>query len=290
MISPALSVCRALRHPLRVGYRLAALATLVVLAWFDSVRRPRRSLPARAAWASRWLGRCVRVAGIRINRTGPAPGNGLLVANHLSYLDILVLAAVQPTIFVARHDLHTVPVFGRVASHAGTIFLNRQRKRDLLAVVAALPRVVEAGIAPLFFPEGYTTDGRALLPFRSSLFAPAVTHQRPIFPIHINYALEDGGGSVADEVCWWGRMPFWSHGLNLLAKRHVKVRLVFGLAVAPGHDRKRLARAVRTRVSALAEQAVPAGEPALAPGAPLFAVAEDMIRPVPPRLLSCSTS
>ena len=255
-----------LRHSLRVAFRLGAVALLAGLAWLEAVVRREGSPAARAAWTSRWLKRCLRVCGIRLTSIGPVPGRGLLVANHRSYLDIAVLAAVQPTVFVARHDLQTIPIVGRLISQAGTIYLNRERKRDLLDVIAALPGVVDAGALPTFFPEGYTNRNRTLLPFRSSLFAPAVRHAWPVFPVHIGYSIEPTAGSVAREICWWGSMPFLPHLLNLLAKHHVDVCLTFGRAESPGTDRKALARTLRSRIAMLGAEADAQLEPMSEPG------------------------
>jgi 1-acyl-sn-glycerol-3-phosphate acyltransferase len=189
---------------------------------------------------------------VRISVTGPRPTGRILVANHLSYLDSAVLAATQPVVFVARHDLPSVPVFGRLIRHAGTLFIDRQRKRDLLNVIAALPAVANAGALPAFFPEGATSNGVVSLPFRSSLFAPAVAHGWPVTPVHLRYALEPGDGGVENEVCWWGGTRFLPHFINLLAKRGVHARVTLGETIAPGADRKALARELQRRVEALA--------------------------------------
>jgi 1-acyl-sn-glycerol-3-phosphate acyltransferase len=232
---------------------------LVIIAACDRVFRRRDSTAARAAWASRWLRRCLRVANVRISATGPRPTGRILIANHLSYLDSAVLATLQPVVFVARHDLQHVPIFGRLIRHAGTIFIDRQRKRDLLNVIAALPAVAQAGALPAFFPEGATTSGAALLPFRSSLFAPAVAHRWPVTPVHLRYMLEPGDGGVENDVCWWGGTPFFPHFINLLAKRCVHVRVTLGETIAPGADRKALARELQRRVEALGrERSLPA--------------------------------
>lgn len=248
------------RHPVRVIGRAAMLGTLVALASCDYVFHQRDSLARRAAWASRWLRRCLRAGDVRISVAGPQPNRGIVVANHSSYLDIAVLAAVQPIVFVARHDLQHLPIFGRLVRHGGTVFINRTRKRDLLNVIAALPVVVGAGALPAFFPEAATTDGTALLHFRSSLFAPAVAHGWPVTPAHIRYALEPGDGTVEREICWWGGMTFCPHFIGLLAKRRVHVRVTLGEPLSPGNDRKALARELQRQIEALGRMRGPPRE------------------------------
>jgi 1-acyl-sn-glycerol-3-phosphate acyltransferase len=239
------------RHPVRVLGRLSALSALVMLAWIDSWLRPQRSSRFRAAWSARWLARCLRIAGVRYTTIGPKPRGGILIANHSSYLAIAVLAAAHPSIFVARHDLAEVTLFGRLARHGGTVFINRKRKRDLLAVIGAFPSIIEDGATPAFFPEATCGDGKALLHFRSSLFAPAVGEQWPVTPVHLRYALDPNEGSASDEICWWGGMAFIPHVLNLLSKRRIEVQLAFGPSEVPGPDRKVLARRLRARVEEL---------------------------------------
>lgn len=175
-----------------------------------------------------------------------------MVANHSSYLDIAVLAAAHPSIFVARHDLAQVPLFGRLARLGGTVFINRSRKRDLVDVIGTFPPLVRDGATPAFFPEATCGDGRSLLTFRSSLFAPAVREQWPVTPVHIRYVLDVNDGSASQEICWWGGMPFIPHVLNLLSKRRIEVNVAFGPPENPGNDRKVLARRLRTRVQELA--------------------------------------
>lgn len=256
----------AMRHPWRVAGRLAVLCALIVASLADyGVRRwfgPRQSAAhSDAGWLRCWSGRFLRQMGIEVEYAGPPPRRGLLVSNHLSYLDILVLAAAQPVVFVAKSEIRGWPVVGWLTRCAGTVFVQREHRRDVARVIAQLPPIVHQRAVVVFFPEGTCTDGRTILPFFSSLLAPAVRNQWPVTPAWISYAIADG--VAAEEACYWGGMTFGPHLLNLLSKRRVRARVVFGAQERAGPDRKQLARRLHGRVCALAETAVATLAPTL---------------------------
>jgi 1-acyl-sn-glycerol-3-phosphate acyltransferase len=191
------------------------------------------------------------VLDIEVESTGQPPARGLLVSNHLSYADILVLGAAQPLVFVAKSELRGWPVIGWVTRCAGTVFVNRRRPRDVRRVIGEFPRVVAAGVVVAFFPEGTSSDGRTVLPFHSSLLDPAVRHGWLVTPVWIEYSVDAGDGDAATEVCWWGDADFGGHFWNFLSIRRIRVRVRYGGSQPAGSDRKELARRLRARVGAL---------------------------------------
>jgi 1-acyl-sn-glycerol-3-phosphate acyltransferase len=234
--------------------RLAGFAAVVAGALGDLLLRVRPAagptgLKVRAAWLSRWSRRALRVLGIHIQVSGTPPRGGLLVANHLSYVDILALSAVHPSLFVAKSEIRDWPLFGLLARLAGTLFVRRDLPGDVSRLNAELISAVETGAVVVVFPEGTSTDGRSVLPFHSSLLAPAAAKGWEVTPAWIGYDLAEG--SVEDEVCYWRDMVFLPHFLNLLAKPRIEAKLRFGRTVPAGPDRKLLARELHYDVIAL---------------------------------------
>jgi 1-acyl-sn-glycerol-3-phosphate acyltransferase len=160
--------------------------------------QPARDRPlAKATWLQDVARRVLPVLGVRISVQGLIPGSGLLVSNHLSYLDVLVLAALAPSVFVAKREVKSWPVFGWFASLAGTIFVDRQRKCHTSQTNTRMTRLLEDRQLVILFPEGTSTDGRTVLPFRSSLLEPAATLGCNTTVACLNYYLEDGNVPVS---------------------------------------------------------------------------------------------
>ncbi len=245
------------RNPLRVLYRLFVFCLLVALCLVDFVvfiwlAGRARSAHARSQWLQRWSRRHLRNLNADIKRHGTPPTQGLLVSNHLSYLDILVLAEAQPMVFLSKAEVRNWPLIGWLTRCAGTLFIQREQRSDVARVNEQLTTVVEQGIVLAIFPEGTSTDGNTLLPFRSPLLAPATEKKWPITPTWIGYSLADG--SVEDEVCYWRDMTFGPHALNLLSKRSLKVQVAYAPSIEPDSDRKQLARQLHAHVCELAER------------------------------------
>jgi len=235
----------------RAALRLVLVAFTLTGAAVDFGLRLRltgrsRDLRARCEWTSRSARNLMRCLNLRAEYSGEPPRAGLLVSNHLGYLDILVLAARQPAVFVSKADVRGWPVFGFLTRLAGTLFVRRERRGDVSPLNEQMAAVLRTGVVLVVFPEGTSSDGRQVLPFFSSLLQPAVAAGCPVTPAFIRYELADG--SVADEVCYWGDMTFGPHFLNLLTKRAIRAQVRFGAARPPGGDRKPLARELQEAV------------------------------------------
>ena len=217
------------------------------------------SILARAQWLQRWSRRVLANLDIQVERHGVPPVAGVLACNHLSYLDIIVLGAGQPIVFVAKNEIRHWPVFGRLAQWAGTLFVRRERKSDVAKFNEAFAAVVDAGVVLGLFPEGTSTNGRQLLPFFSSLFEPAVARGWPVSAARIDYSLREG--SVENDICYWGDMTFFPHFLRLLRRQKIAAKVVYGSVLPPGLDRKEMARALHRQVVELAGAAPAATGP-----------------------------
>jgi 1-acyl-sn-glycerol-3-phosphate acyltransferase len=236
---------------LRVAARSLWLAAELFLALlkFAALLVAQAGMPnreTRARWLQHLCRRLLRVFQLRPRVTGPIPSSGLLVCNHLSYLDIIVLGATTPCVFVSKCEVRSWPVFGWFASLAGTLFVRRDQRSDLARMKGEMRQALDTGSLVVLFPEGTTSDGRAVLPFKSSLLEPATRLPHGLSAGLIEYALRDG--SVADEVCYWRDMTLAPHLLNLLGKRGLHARLSFLKLPRLSPDRKQLARQLHAEV------------------------------------------
>jgi 1-acyl-sn-glycerol-3-phosphate acyltransferase len=236
---------------LRIAFRLLWLASQVVAALvrFAALIVSHGGIPDRAA-RTRWLqGVCqhaLRVFRMHLCVTGPIPSSGLLVCNHLSYLDILVLGATTPCVFVSKCEVRRWPVFGWFASLAGTLFLRREKRSDVARMAREMRYVLDEGAVVVLFPEGTSSDGSKVLPFKSSLVEPATRQPHALSAGFIEYGLSDG--DVAEEVCYWKDMTLVPHLLNLFSKRSLTARLRFSELRQARGDRKQLARQLHSEV------------------------------------------
>jgi 1-acyl-sn-glycerol-3-phosphate acyltransferase len=199
---------------------------------------------------SRWLQWCarrsLRVFSVTYASRGPCPQAGLLVCNHLSYLDVLVLVSLTPAVFVSKSEVKNWPVFGWCARLAGTLFVDRTRRRDVTRMNAEIEHALAGGNVVVLFPEGTSWNGSEILPFKSSLLEPIVSAKHPLAVGRIAYKVQDG--SAAEDVCYWGDMTFFPHLVKLMTKRHVEARVSFAVIKQPAADRKDLARQLHAEV------------------------------------------
>ena len=201
---------------------------------------------ARAAWLHRACRRHIKIYSCDYSSVGPIPQSGLLVSNHLSYLDILVIAAITPAVFVSKSEVRGWPVIGWLTSLAGTIFIVRERRTHVGAVNREIESALAAGALVVIFPEGTSTNGEQVLPFRSPLLEPVMAGSYRIATGYLHYELE--GGDARNEVCYWGDHTFFPHAVNLLGKRRVHATMRFGKFQRTTDDRKELARQLRAAV------------------------------------------
>jgi 1-acyl-sn-glycerol-3-phosphate acyltransferase len=190
-----------------------------------------------------WARAAARVIGMRVRIEGAAaPGPSLLVANHLSYVDIVALWAAADGVFIAKSEVASWPLVGALGRLLGTLFVDRGRKRDLVRVIAAMQRELARGERVFLFAEGTSTRGERVLPFKSSLFEAAVRTGHPILCASLEYATPPGAAPADLSVCWWGDMTFPDHLYALLQLPRFDATVRFAPDALAGLDRKQLAR------------------------------------------------
>lgn len=254
---------------LRVGMRGAALIVVVFgcLLLLLAVRLLERPLHGVARPWTPWItqGVCItglRILGLRRNVRGAVMrGTGAVVANHASWLDIFVLNASKRIYFVAKSEVAGWPGIGWLARATGTVFIRRDPK-EARAQQTVFEERLGAGHRLLFFPEGTSTDGRRVLPFKTTLFAAFRSGGLPddmqVQPVTLAYHAP--GGARADFYGWWGDQSFAAHMLVMLAApRHGCVDVIYHppLVVSDFADRKALARAAEAAVRAGFAEALP---------------------------------
>jgi len=243
------------RHPVRVLFRLLWLIAEFTLAALNYARwcGLAKKCPAsqRAAWLRHSSRRMLRIFRTEIKTGGSIPKSGLLVSNHLSYVDILVIASITPAMFVAKREVKSWPVFGFFAKLAGTVFVDRERRTRVGQTTGEIETALNEGALVVLFPEGTSSNGETVLPFKSSLLEPAARQTHALFAGHIQYAIEDG--DVGEEVCYWKDMTLVPHLINLLSKRAIKAEVRFTQLRAGSTDRKELAKQLHSEILRLKE-------------------------------------
>ncbi len=258
----------ALLAPLRIVLLLAhVLAGLAISgAVFPWLAQRQRNRIIRA-WSRLLLALCgvrLRLAGLplppEIARTGIGGGSRgrLLLANHVSWIDVFAIHAALPSRFVAKSEIRRWPLLGLLVTLVGTLYIERGRRHAVHAMNHQVREKLTQGETVAVFPEGTTTDGRSLLPFHSNLIAPALEVGAECWPVALRYA-EDGAPSTA--AAFVGDMPLPASVWNILRARRLQVEVAFLEPVPAGDGRNRhhVAEAAAERIAAWLDVPAPRG-------------------------------
>lgn len=231
----------------RIGSGLVqALRGAAIVTW----RFPGLDVASREAEIARWARGVLRALGVRIEAAGSPAGAGtLFAANHVSWLDILAIHAVAPqACFVSKAVVRDWPLVGRLASAAGTLYLERERKRDAFRLVGQIGAALAAGGSVAVFPEGTTTDGQALLPFHGNLLQAAIDVGARVQPVALRFA--DVGSPISRAVEFVGTTTLRRSVWQVAAAERLWVRVSF---LAPlttsGADRRTLSHSVQHAIA-----------------------------------------
>jgi 1-acyl-sn-glycerol-3-phosphate acyltransferase len=244
----------SLRRVRRAVALVFTLALVIVRFWLLRLRGP-LTLERRAVWVQQSARMVLVSLGVQYKVEGRPPTRGLVVSNHLSYIDILVLSAAMPCFFVAKVEIGGWPFFGRAARTGGTIFVDRSSLASAMTVAEQMTErlMLPIPIPVLLFPEGTSTDGSSVLRFHSRLIDPATSLGAPITTACVRYFFEDGTPEI--ELCWYGDETFTNHLWKVLgvAGFHAEVR--FGEPRVYS-DRRAASDQTHDEITAMREQGV----------------------------------
>lgn len=184
----------------------------------------------------------LRIVGIKLQVEGTPPKPPFyLVSNHVSFIDIFVIASQLGCVFVSKAELADYPILGFISRNLSTIYIRREDMRDTHRVNQEITTVMNDGHGVVVFPEGTTTQSGYLLEFKPALLQPAVDFDMPVHVASIHYATPDEPGRANRDVLWRDGMTMLDHILKVAALRSCTVTLTFGEETAQSHDRKELA-------------------------------------------------
>lgn len=250
-----------------VGLHLACgLLTAAVLFPFMSHARKRARIRS-------WSGRLLAILGVRLDLHGVvsgARGCVMLVANHVSWLDVFVINAVRPVRFIAKSEVRAWPAIGWLAARTGTLFVRRAHRSDVLRVNGDVEGALAAGDIVAVFPEGTTTDGLTVLPFHGSLLEPGIRAGAAFVPVALRFERDDG--TLCAAAAYLGDQALWASLLAVSREPAITARVHFLEPVASGAMHRRdLARITRESILRTLSRPVPGSRTARSDGLPAAA-------------------
>jgi len=226
------------------------VATLgLYLFWFVANPFVRDKIRWRQTIFATWTKSFVRITKMKIvaNGTPPRPPF-FLVTNHLSYTDIAAIRTVAKGVFVAKAEVESWFLAGRICRDMGTIFIDRKNRRDIPRAGELIVERLDAGEGVIVFPEGTSTAGKEVLPFNSSFLEFAAQRDIPVSYAAITYTTPEGAPSASTTVCWGDEVGFVEHLWQLLKLSSYTAIITFGDAPVTNSDRKQLAAELHDRV------------------------------------------
>jgi len=212
--------------------------------------------PARQQRVQWWSAKLLQVIGVRLTvHRGPRPGGALLVSNHVSWLDIAAIHAVCPQArFVSKADVLRWPLLGWLIRGAGTLFIERERKRDALRMVHDMAAALQRGETVAVFPEGTTGPGDQVLPFHANLLQAAIAVAAPIQPVVLRFS--EPGQPFSVSAQYIGDTTLVGSIWRVVTARGLQVTVHFLSPQASAHaDRRALAASLQAEVQQVLDQA-----------------------------------
>lgn len=250
---------RAGRH-LRLALHLLQGVLTIALVYPFTARVTHQALRRR------WSLRMLRVLGIELDARGEAVVPGcMLVANHVSWVDIFVINALAPAAFVSKAEVRGWPVIGWLAARNDTIFLRRGSRGHARIINMETAALLETGCNVAIFPEGTTTDGSQVLHFHGALLQPAIACKHPVQPLALRYQTADGHYTRAPA--YDGDLSLGQCVRNIISTPVIVARVCVAapLPTGDGTDRRELARLARSLIVAALELPADAEQPRAAP-------------------------
>ena len=229
---------------------LRGLVHVLVGLWWITARFPRLSTEQREMRVQVWSAQFLALWGIHVRVMGQpvAAGPALIVANHISWLDISVIHAARHCRFVSKSDIRQWPLVGLLAAGAGTLFIERASRKDALRMVKDMADAMQDGDVVAVFPEGTTSDGRDLLPFHANLIQSAIAAQAPVQAMSLKF-VDARTGETSFAPCYIGDDTLIGSIWRTLTAPPIVAVVHFGEPQgAQGRDRRQWAADLREEV------------------------------------------
>lgn len=241
---------------MRFGIRVLAAVLFCFVMWLYAVaarfrhrKDPKASYQALCKGMSVWGHGLAWIFGMKIRVHGTPPkAPFFLVTNHISYTDILLLCATSPAWFISKAEVARWPGIGALTRSANTLFLDRETRRDVHRMNQVIAQLVLDGGGVGFYPEGTTSDGTGVLPFKPSLLQPAVEKQIPVHVGAIAYETPPGEAPPSELVAWVGDEEFSPHARRLLSAKGFTAHVRFSEQTYTAAVRKELAQLTRDAI------------------------------------------
>ena len=237
-----------------IFYRLVLFALLVIVGLLITlILFPMFNWPTRRYIIKRWSYALIRALGFRlVLKNPPVHGNmnGIIVSNHSSWIDIFAANSVQAVRFISKSEIRDWPVLGPLVTMAGTLYVERGNRSKINETNAAIRDAVTAGDIVGFYPEGTTTDGRYMLPFKTNLFQPAIDYGMTVYPIAVRYYYK---GQPTHLASYEGEMSFGESLISITRLWGLEVHIFYGEPIMSSEysDRASLAQAAQDAIVGL---------------------------------------
>lgn len=239
---------------------LRTVAHILTAVWLVRFELPQLSAPQKEARINAWALDLLSLLAIKLIVIGQPPARGplLMVANHVSWLDIIVMLSARYCRFVSKADVHHWPVIGSLAGGAGTLFIERESRRDAMRVVHHMAERLQAGDVLAIFPEGTTSNGVSMLPFHANLFQAAIAVDAPVLPVALCF-VDAATGQQSLAPCYIDADTLLGSLWRTLTAPPLCAVVTFGEPqLAQGRDRRAWAADVREVVLVLRTRAMEA--------------------------------
>lgn len=195
--------------------------------------------------------RMVKLLDLQVQLTNPdkwellKKSNYLIVANHVSYLDIAILTSIRPLLFITSNEMKNTPFLGQLTQLGGSLYTDRKKFTGIMGEIKNFASFLADGFNVVLFPEATSTDGKQLRPFKKSLLQVAIQAEKPILPICIKYVTSQGNPITdenRDNFYWYGDMAFLPHFMRLIKTKNTKIEVTIldEIEVVKDSDRKEL--------------------------------------------------
>lgn len=243
-------------HVMTRYFRIARIVTHTLLGLMIAATvLPWAGKPLKSRLIGWWCGRLLDTFNIRVIATGHIPSNdatltsSMFVANHISWADIHALNSMIPLRFIAKSEIKNWPIFGYLVSKANTLFIDRNKKQDAKRTIALAYQSLQSGDNLCFFPEGTTTDGTEIKPFKSSLIQAAILANATVRPVAIRYPNQDG--SINTAIAYAGETSLLESMQQMLMQPQPVVELHFFAPITPDNYAEADRRALTLQIEGL---------------------------------------